>query len=252
MHLVSSVIENYEETLSTLRFAHRASSIVNVAVVNEDPNAKIIRELREEVDRLRLRISQSQEFQKEELLENLTRRHQEEKQAALEKQYEQFERYIQELTQTLQTPSTLLTPSVDQNSKTESLSILRNQFPRQINSPSPFSSAMNEQRVNTGKTKFFEWLQQRNQRFKESLQSLRIEILAANVTTANANKLSSCLSKQRGCSFTRYEVSLQIPVENLRPGKLRFGESICQVTIRVSDEFGSHLISPKQLEAIFL
>lgn len=50
---ISPAADNYEETLSTLRYADRAKRIVNHAVVNEDPNAKIIRELREEVDRLK-------------------------------------------------------------------------------------------------------------------------------------------------------------------------------------------------------
>ncbi|XP_037945299.1 kinesin-like protein KIF13B isoform X2 [Teleopsis dalmanni] len=45
--------DNYEETLSTLRYADRAKRIVNHAVVNEDPNARIIRELRLEVETLR-------------------------------------------------------------------------------------------------------------------------------------------------------------------------------------------------------
>lgn len=44
---------NFEETLSTLRYADRAKQIVCKAVVNEDPNAKLIRELKEEVMRLR-------------------------------------------------------------------------------------------------------------------------------------------------------------------------------------------------------
>ncbi|PIK58893.1 putative kinesin-like protein KIF1B, partial [Apostichopus japonicus] len=44
---------NYDETLSTLRYADRAKSIVCKAIVNEDPNAKLIRELKEEVMRLR-------------------------------------------------------------------------------------------------------------------------------------------------------------------------------------------------------
>ena len=47
---VSPAADNYEETLSTLRYADRAKRIVNHAVVNEDPNARIIRELREEVE----------------------------------------------------------------------------------------------------------------------------------------------------------------------------------------------------------
>jgi kinesin family protein 13 len=34
-----------EETLSTLRYADRAKSIVNYAVINEDPLAKKLREL---------------------------------------------------------------------------------------------------------------------------------------------------------------------------------------------------------------
>ncbi|PAA48056.1 hypothetical protein BOX15_Mlig019522g3 [Macrostomum lignano] len=43
---------NYEETLSTLRFADRAKSIKTKAVVNESPTDKLIRELREENARL--------------------------------------------------------------------------------------------------------------------------------------------------------------------------------------------------------
>jgi len=50
---ISPASENYEETLSTLRYADRAKRIVNHAVINEDPNARIIRELREEVEQLR-------------------------------------------------------------------------------------------------------------------------------------------------------------------------------------------------------
>jgi hypothetical protein len=44
---------NYEETLSTLRYANRAKNIQNKARVNEDPNVSLIRELREEIDKLR-------------------------------------------------------------------------------------------------------------------------------------------------------------------------------------------------------
>ena len=39
---VSPAADNYEETLSTLRYADRAKRIVNHAVVNEDPNAKVM------------------------------------------------------------------------------------------------------------------------------------------------------------------------------------------------------------------
>uniref|UniRef100_A0A8D9ETD0 Kinesin-like protein unc-104 n=1 Tax=Cacopsylla melanoneura TaxID=428564 RepID=A0A8D9ETD0_9HEMI len=44
---------NYDETLSTLRYADRAKQIVCKAIVNEDANAKLIRELKEEIQRLR-------------------------------------------------------------------------------------------------------------------------------------------------------------------------------------------------------
>uniref|UniRef100_A0A4W3H4M0 Kinesin family member 1B n=1 Tax=Callorhinchus milii TaxID=7868 RepID=A0A4W3H4M0_CALMI len=44
---------NYDETLSTLRYADRAKQIKCNAVVNEDPNAKLIRELKDEVTRLK-------------------------------------------------------------------------------------------------------------------------------------------------------------------------------------------------------
>lgn len=53
---ISPAADNYEETLSTLRYADSAKRIVNRAVVNEDPNAKIIRELRTEVETLRQQL----------------------------------------------------------------------------------------------------------------------------------------------------------------------------------------------------
>lgn len=44
---------NYDETLSTLRYADRVKQIKNEAVVNENPLEKLIRELREENERLK-------------------------------------------------------------------------------------------------------------------------------------------------------------------------------------------------------
>ncbi len=38
---ISPASDNFEETLSTLRYADRAKRIVNHAVVNEDPNSKV-------------------------------------------------------------------------------------------------------------------------------------------------------------------------------------------------------------------
>lgn len=48
---------NYDETLSTLRYADRAKQIVCKAIVNEDPNAKMIRELRNEITKLQAFIA---------------------------------------------------------------------------------------------------------------------------------------------------------------------------------------------------
>lgn len=47
---------NYEETLGTLRYADSAKRIKNHAVVNEDPNARMIRELKEELAQLRSKL----------------------------------------------------------------------------------------------------------------------------------------------------------------------------------------------------
>lgn len=50
---LSPASSNYEETLSTLRYADRAKSIKNKAVVNESETEKLIRELKEENERLK-------------------------------------------------------------------------------------------------------------------------------------------------------------------------------------------------------
>ncbi|KAL8275154.1 hypothetical protein Esti_000904 [Eimeria stiedai] len=50
---LSPATVNYEETLSTLRYADRVKQIKNDAVVNENPLEKLIRELREENERLK-------------------------------------------------------------------------------------------------------------------------------------------------------------------------------------------------------
>ncbi|XP_064651713.1 kinesin-like protein KIF13A isoform X3 [Lineus longissimus] len=68
---LSPAADNYEETLSTLRYADRAKRIVNHAVVNEDPNARIIRELREEVDNLKKKLNEAQSKQNGEIEERL-------------------------------------------------------------------------------------------------------------------------------------------------------------------------------------
>ncbi|XP_036066510.1 kinesin-like protein KIF13B isoform X3 [Oryzias melastigma] len=81
---ISPAADNYDETLSTLRYADRAKSIVNHAVVNEDPNARIIRELREEVEKLREQLTVAESMKAPELKDRL----------------EESEKLIQEMTVT--------------------------------------------------------------------------------------------------------------------------------------------------------
>lgn len=50
---ISPASSNYEETLSTLRYADRAKRIKNTAAINENPQDKLIRQLREENEKLR-------------------------------------------------------------------------------------------------------------------------------------------------------------------------------------------------------
>ncbi|KAL5283822.1 KIF16B family protein [Megaselia abdita] len=47
---------NYSETLSTLRYANRAKNIINKPTINEDPNVKLIRELRDEINKLKFML----------------------------------------------------------------------------------------------------------------------------------------------------------------------------------------------------
>ena len=54
---LSPALINYEETLSTLRYADRAKKIKNQAVINEDPTDKMIRMLKEENDRLKKELA---------------------------------------------------------------------------------------------------------------------------------------------------------------------------------------------------
>ncbi|NXX15734.1 KIF14 protein, partial [Podargus strigoides] len=50
---VSPAASSREETLSTLRYAKQTCSIINTAKVNEDVNAKLIRELKAEIEKLK-------------------------------------------------------------------------------------------------------------------------------------------------------------------------------------------------------
>lgn len=47
---------NYDETLSTLRYANRAKNIKNKPVINEDPKDAMLREYQDEIARLKAQL----------------------------------------------------------------------------------------------------------------------------------------------------------------------------------------------------
>lgn len=50
---LSPADNNYDETLSTLRYANRAKNIKNKPRINEDPKDTMLREYQEEIKKLR-------------------------------------------------------------------------------------------------------------------------------------------------------------------------------------------------------
>ena len=50
---LSPADNNYEETLSTLRYASRAKAIKNKPVINEDPKDALLKEYEEEIKKLK-------------------------------------------------------------------------------------------------------------------------------------------------------------------------------------------------------
>uniref|UniRef100_A0A914I7I8 Kinesin motor domain-containing protein n=1 Tax=Globodera rostochiensis TaxID=31243 RepID=A0A914I7I8_GLORO len=208
---ISPSADNYEETLSTLRFADRAKRIQTHAVVNEDPNAKIIRELREEVERLRL-LNQShaeQNEQYQQAMEQITQRHQEDKCKALETQYEKFTQYIAQLSSNQQQQQNVQSPSTTPMTPFGGSGIV------------PSTSMANGicylgQR---DKGKFLEWAHRREELFAVHLEFLRKSIQQAAALAAEANSVVAAMATN-GSPNVHYSVSLHIPAGNLRPSKL--------------------------------
>ena len=85
---------NYDETMSTLRYADGVKKIKNKAVVNESPQDKLIRELKEEIEKLKAGGGGGgggggAPINDEELKKKMEE--QEEKMAAIERQREEME-----------------------------------------------------------------------------------------------------------------------------------------------------------------
>lgn len=56
MAAISPAESNYDETLGTLNYARRAKTIKNEVKRNEDVNEKMLRELKNEIEKLRQQI----------------------------------------------------------------------------------------------------------------------------------------------------------------------------------------------------
>jgi len=54
---------NYDETVSTLRYATRAKSIKNHAVINEDPKDALLRQLQKQIDDLKKQLGEGVDYQ---------------------------------------------------------------------------------------------------------------------------------------------------------------------------------------------
>lgn len=79
---ISPADVNYSETLSTLRYANRAKNIINKPTINEDPNVRLIRELRDEISSLQSLLATGNLTLKEpqlKMLENLQKKEAQEK-----------------------------------------------------------------------------------------------------------------------------------------------------------------------------
>lgn len=60
---ISPADVNYEESLSTLRFAERAKHVVNTAVINESNNMKLVDELKKEVESLKKELESMKQIE---------------------------------------------------------------------------------------------------------------------------------------------------------------------------------------------
>ncbi|KAK6760088.1 hypothetical protein RB195_021560 [Necator americanus] len=169
-------------------------------------------------------------------MEQVTLKHQEDKQAALERQYEAFERYIQNLTAGGFTPSTPMTPGYG--------------FSTPLGTPGtalpPFPFPANPKQM--VRSKFFYWAQRKEEMFAESLKRLKSDVIRANALTREANMISRELGNTR--RQTTYDVTLQIPAANLRPSKIKAGTFVCEpvIVVRRSGMSGSQLWTVAQLE----
>eukprot|EP00039_Didymoeca_costata_P005568 m.82575 g.82575 ORF g.82575 m.82575 type:complete len:1374 (+) comp12876_c0_seq2:187-4308(+) len=76
---ISPADNNYDETLSTLRYANRAKNIMNKAKINEDPKDALLREYQEEITKLKAMLAGKVPLQEPNSSPQATKQYNEEK-----------------------------------------------------------------------------------------------------------------------------------------------------------------------------
>lgn len=126
----------------------------------------------------------------------MEKQHEEDKQRALQRQRQEYERHFHQLRTSLLSP---MSPSSSFSSLDLSGRSLRGG-------------------VGLGTPRSERWAQEKDEVFRRSLAQLREDIVRANALAREANVLAEELGKQ-----TRFSVTLQIPPANLSPNRKRIG-----------------------------
>lgn len=172
-------------------------------------------------------------FAREELMQNemsndpiqaaiaqLEKQHEEDKQVALDKQRQEYERQFQQLRNIL-SPTTPYAPYAPYD-------------PLRMGKLTPCTP--------TSQMRVEKWAQERDEMFKRSLGHLKTDIMRANALVQEANHMAEELGKQ-----TKFSVTLQIPPANLSPNRRR-GAFVSEPAILVRRISGSQVWSMEKLE----
>ncbi|CAG2053796.1 unnamed protein product, partial [Timema podura] len=154
-------------------------------------------------------------------IERLEKQHEEDKQVALEKQRQEYERQFQQLRNIL-SPSTPYSPYMPYD---------------------PFRLGKITPCTPTTQMRVEKWAHERDEMFKRSLGQLKADILRANALVQEANFLSEEMGRN-----TTFSVTLQIPPANLSPNRKR-GAFVSEPAILVKRKgLGSQVWSMEKLE----
>nr|CAD7196325.1 unnamed protein product [Timema douglasi] len=154
-------------------------------------------------------------------IERLEKQHEEDKQVALEKQRQEYERQFQQLRNIL-SPSTPYSPYMPYD---------------------PFRLGKITPCTPTTQMRVEKWAHERDEMFKRSLGQLKADILRANALVQEANFLAEEMGRN-----TTFSVTLQIPPANLSPNRKR-GAFVSEPAILVKRKgLGSQVWSMEKLE----